>query len=190
MPPSNSDAHQFAAQAHAGQRDKSGKPYIRHVNRVAGAVDRRARQARDVDGSKIDPNQVLQAAYLHDVLEDTPTSTEDLAEAGYTAATIKMVQLLSKPDEGVSYAERITALIPSGNLGAILVKLSDQRGQCQRRAPASAREQPHGPVCCRHSAFERCRGCSRIHRALSAPTSDGPPMRFRVFHIGRVPSAG
>ncbi|KQO69774.1 HD domain-containing protein [Methylobacterium sp. Leaf89] len=125
MPPSNSDAHQFAAQAHAGQVDKGGKPYIRHVNRVAGAANDRAIHAFEVDGLKINPEHVLQAAYLHDVLKDTPTTAEDLVQAGYVPPVIRMVQLLSKKDEELSYAERIGALIQSGNLGAILIKLSD-----------------------------------------------------------------
>lgn len=125
MPPTNSDAHQFAAQAHAGQIDKAGKPYIRQVNRVAGATNDRAIHAFEIDGLKINPDQVLQAAYLHDVLEDTSTTAHDLAQAGYVPPVIRMVQLFSKTDEELSYAERIGALIQSGNLGAILIKLSD-----------------------------------------------------------------
>ena len=125
MPPTNSDAHQFAAQAHAGQIDKAGKPYIRHINRVAGATNDQAVHAFEVDGLKINPEHVLQAAYLHDILEDTPTTVEELVQAGYAPPVIKMVQLLSKTDEELSYAERISALIQSGNLGAILIKLSD-----------------------------------------------------------------
>ncbi|MCJ2083536.1 HD domain-containing protein [Methylobacterium sp. J-090] len=125
MPPSNSDAHQFAAQAHAGQVDKAGKPYIRHVNRVAGAASDRAIHAFEKDGLNINPDHVLQAAYLHDVLEDTPTTADDLLQAGYVPQVVKMVQLLSKTDEVVSYAERISTLIRSGNIGAILIKLSD-----------------------------------------------------------------
>lgn len=125
MPPTNFDTHQFAAQAHAGQVDKGGKPYIRHINRVAAAADKRARHALDVDGLKVDPEQVLQAAYLHDVIEDTKTTPEDLARAGYAPEVIEMVRLLTKTDEPMNYAERISALIETRNLGAILIKLSD-----------------------------------------------------------------
>lgn len=125
MPPTNFDTHQFAAQAHAGQVDKGGKPYIRHINRVAAAADKRARHALDVDGLKISPEHVLQAAYLHDVIEDTKTTPEDLARAGYAPEVIEMVRLLTKTDEPMNYAERISALIETRNLGAILIKLSD-----------------------------------------------------------------
>lgn len=122
---SNSDAHQFAAQAHAEQVDQGGKPYIRHVNRVAGAADIRARHALNVDALKIDPENVLQAAYLHDVLEDTATTADDLLRAGYEPKVVKMVELLTRSGEPMSYAERITALIETCNLGAILIKISD-----------------------------------------------------------------
>jgi (p)ppGpp synthase/HD superfamily hydrolase len=140
MPPSNSDAHQFAAQAHAGQVDKAGKPYIRHVNRVAGAASGRAIHALEKDGLNINPDHVLQAAYLHDVLEDTPTTAEDLLKAGYAPQVVKMVQLLSKSDEELSYAERIGTLIRSGNIGAILIKLSDNEdnARADRQLPTGA----------------------------------------------------
>ena len=122
--PSNYDAHQFAAEAHDGQVDQSGKPYIRHVNRVAGAADMRARHALNVDALKIDLDHVLQAAYLHDVLEDIAITADDLRLAGYEPNVVTMIELLKKSDE-LNYAEQITALIESRNLGAILVKISD-----------------------------------------------------------------
>jgi len=123
--PTNSDAHAFAAAAHAGQRDKAGWPYIEHVNRVAGAAATRAQHAQECDKLPISPNDVTQAAYLHDVLEDTPTTAEDLQQAGFSGATIEMVTLLTKPEDGSSYAERMAKLAAAGNLGALLIKLSD-----------------------------------------------------------------
>lgn len=138
MPPTNFDTHQFAAQAHAGQVDKRGKPYIRHINRVAAAADKRARHALEVDGLRINPEHVLQAAYLHDVLEDTPTSADDLVRAGYAPAVIEMVRLLTKTDEPMNYAERISVLIETRSLGAILIKLSDNEDNASiERAPSN-----------------------------------------------------
>ena len=133
--PTNSDAHTFAAAAHAGQRDTVGQPFIRHVNRVAGAAATRAQHARERDELRIEPDDVIQAAYLHDVLEDTPTTADDLQRAGFSETVIEMVRLLTKPDDGSSYAERIAALVASGNLGAILIKLSDNEDN--RRADRS-----------------------------------------------------
>ena len=51
------DALQIAARAHAGQKDKSGLPYINHPLRVMGRVEGEAAQI---------------VALLHDVLEDIP----------------------------------------------------------------------------------------------------------------------
>lgn len=55
-------ADQLAADAHAGQVDKGGKPYIEHVRRVAGYVDR-------------SDSYAIAAALLHDILEDTQTAS-------------------------------------------------------------------------------------------------------------------
>lgn len=123
--PTASEAHLFAANAHSGQMDQGGKPYIRHINRVAAAADARARHARLTDGLKVNPAAVLQAAYLHDVLEDTETTADALRQAGFAESVITMVELLTKTEEALSYAERISALIQSGNLGAILIRMSD-----------------------------------------------------------------
>jgi (p)ppGpp synthase/HD superfamily hydrolase len=119
------DARAFAAAAHAGQQDKAGLPYIRHVNRVAGGALFRAQHAQERDELAISPNDVIQAAYLHDVLEVTTTTVRDLQRAGFSAAVIEMVTQLPRSDDEVGFGERITMLAASGNLGALLIKLSD-----------------------------------------------------------------
>ena len=58
------EAFEMAFHAHAGQVDKAGQPYITHLVRVAAAVS--DRDARAV-------------ALLHDVVEDTAVTSEDLA---------------------------------------------------------------------------------------------------------------
>ena len=91
------DAHTFALTAHAGQLDKGGQPCMRHLERVANAALARAGHARLIDGLDLDPMRVMQAALLHDVLEDTPRTTADLHAAGFTADVITTVTLLTKP---------------------------------------------------------------------------------------------
>lgn len=54
-------AEEIARRAHAGQADKSGKPYIGHIERVAARV--KSDEAKCV-------------AWLHDVLEDTDVLPE------------------------------------------------------------------------------------------------------------------
>jgi (p)ppGpp synthase/HD superfamily hydrolase len=123
--PTNSDAHAFAAAAHAGQRDGAGLPFMRHVNRVAGAAFFRAQHAQERDELAISPQDVIQAAYLHDVLEDTPTTTRDLRRAGFSDVVVDMVNLLTEPEDRSSFAERTAKLTASRNLGALLIKMSD-----------------------------------------------------------------
>jgi guanosine-3',5'-bis(diphosphate) 3'-pyrophosphohydrolase len=66
------EAVSFAARAHQGQKRKDGRtPYVAHVFRVCLVV-------RHVFG--IDDPRALMAAALHDVIEDTGTDFDDLAE--------------------------------------------------------------------------------------------------------------
>ncbi|MDR7039943.1 (p)ppGpp synthase/HD superfamily hydrolase [Methylobacterium sp. BE186] len=123
--PSIFEAHSFAITAHAGQIDKGGQPYIRHLERVANAAVKRAGHARAVDRLAIDPMEVMQAAILHDVLEDTPRTEADLAAAGFSAPVIATVKILTKPVQRTPYPERTAAVIASGSLAAILIKMSD-----------------------------------------------------------------
>src|SRR5256885_6651240 len=90
------DAIQFARRAHEGQLDKSGRPYIGHPLRVMGRV--RGDRARMV-------------AVLHDVVEDTGVTTEDLARAGCPADVLRAVEAISKrPGEDPEvYLARVAA---------------------------------------------------------------------------------
>ena len=99
--------------AHHGQTDKSGAPYIDHVNRVALAL-------RDDLRAGI-------VAWLHDVLEDAPISAEDLRRLGFSAATVASVVLVSRLLKGQPYRQYIHALRTSGDAVAIAVKVADLR---------------------------------------------------------------
>ena len=85
--PTASDARLFAANAHSGQMDQGGTPYVQHTDRVAAAAVTRTRHARQTDGPEAGPVAVPQAAYLHDVLEDTPVTAADLRQAGASHAS-------------------------------------------------------------------------------------------------------
>ena len=62
------EALEFARQAHEGQlRKYTAEPYIEHPIRVAATV-------RKVEHTP----EMICAAYLHDVVEDTPVSSEDI----------------------------------------------------------------------------------------------------------------
>jgi guanosine-3',5'-bis(diphosphate) 3'-pyrophosphohydrolase len=63
------DAFNFAYQLHEGQKRASGEPYIAHPIAVAGLL-------RDLGGS----SAVIAAGFLHDVVEDTEVTVQELEE--------------------------------------------------------------------------------------------------------------
>jgi GTP diphosphokinase / guanosine-3',5'-bis(diphosphate) 3'-diphosphatase len=89
-------AIEIAAHAHAGQVDKAGAPYIFHPLRLMLAVD--GVHAR-------------MAAVLHDVVEDTPLTFDDLLREGFPAEVVDAVRALTKlPGEGrIAAAHRAAA---------------------------------------------------------------------------------
>ena len=100
-------AVRLAAEAHEGQVDKSGLPYILHPLRVMAGVD-------DLEAKMV--------AVLHDVLEDTAVTVEQLREAGFSSAVIAGVLSVTHGD-GEDYADYVVRA-KADPLGR-LVKLSD-----------------------------------------------------------------
>ena len=76
-------AIEIAARAHAGQKDKSGAPYILHPIRVLLGV-----QSLD--------EQIV--AVLHDIVEDTDVSFQALKESGFSETVVSAVRALTKQD--------------------------------------------------------------------------------------------
>ncbi|MES2934430.1 MAG: HD domain-containing protein [Pseudomonadota bacterium] len=74
-------AIEIAANAHAGQVDKVGQPYISHPLRIMLAV--RTLNER-------------MAAVLHDVVEDTTVTFDDLSAEGFAAEVIEAIRALTK----------------------------------------------------------------------------------------------
>src|SRR5215475_5917412 len=71
-------AYEVGALAHAGQTRKSGEPYITHPVAVAGILAELGMDA-----------ETIVAAILHDTLEDTPLSREEIESAfGPTVAAL------------------------------------------------------------------------------------------------------
>lgn len=100
-------AQSLAAKVHASQKDKGGNPYINHIEGVAAGVE-------SVEAKTV--------AYLHDVLEDTVTTEDDLKKEGFPAEIIEAVKTLTKyKDE--TYEEFIKRV--GKNPLATKVKLSD-----------------------------------------------------------------
>ena len=73
-------AERLAVKAHAGQVDKAGAPYIDHPRRVAARLD-------TDDGRAV--------AWLHDVIEDTIVTANDLRRAGLPDRVLAAVEALT-----------------------------------------------------------------------------------------------
>ena len=102
-----SKARKLAENAHSGQLDKAGAPYLGHVRRVVDRVDGGVEKA---------------VARLHDVIEDTKLGELDLMEAGMPKEVIAAVLAIThRPHEPrVDYYARVRA-----NRYALAVKLAD-----------------------------------------------------------------
>lgn len=104
-------AIQIATTAHSGQTDRDGEAYILHPLTV---------------GLMGNTDEERCAGFLHDVLEDTDTSPEELIEKGIPASVVNAVKLLThdKTEDYFSYIQRV---IDSGNPIALHVKHNDLR---------------------------------------------------------------
>lgn len=101
----------LATNAHAGQFDKGGNPYILHPLKVMHYL-------------KTEDEELQCIALLHDVVEDTNTTWADLETIGCTERVISAVKALTKLP-GQSYDEYKEAVF--ANKDAMLVKLCDLR---------------------------------------------------------------
>lgn len=93
--------------AHKDQVDKAGLPYVFHPFHLA-------EQMLDEDTTVV--------ALLHDVLEDTEITLDEIREAGYGEEILEALQLLCHEDD-VPYMEYIKRL--QSNRIARIVKLAD-----------------------------------------------------------------
>lgn len=103
-------AKDLATTAHAGTYDKSGKPYILHPTFVAGLV-------ADATGDE----ELVAAAWLHDVVEDTDITIEHLRANGFSERTISTVAAVTRKD-GETYSEFIARIV---DRDAAIVKMAD-----------------------------------------------------------------
>lgn len=100
-------ALQIAVQAHAGQKDKNGAAYIFHPIRVMMRC--------------VTPTAKM-AALLHDVVEDTAVTLEQLRAEGFSEELLATVRLLTHTPE-VSYDDYVEEI--AKDRFALEVKIAD-----------------------------------------------------------------
>jgi len=100
-------AIEIATKAHAGQVDKSGNPYILHPLRVMLACESEIERI---------------CAVLHDVIEDTPITLEDIKKQGFSDEIIDVLDCLTRRG-GESYDNFIDRILLNDT--ACHVKLAD-----------------------------------------------------------------
>lgn len=107
--PLTKKALRLCFKAHRDQLDKSGIPYVFHPFHVAESM----------------PDEITTTvALLHDVVEDTDYTLEDLAAMGFPPVVTDALALMTH-DDAVPYLDYVAAL--KSNPVARCVKLSDLR---------------------------------------------------------------
>ena len=102
-------AYEIAKKAHLGQVDKAGEDYIKHPEKVASFV-------------KTDEEKAV--AYLHDVIEDTELTLEDLNKYDFSKEVLEAVDIITKK-RGEDYQSYLNSV--KKNKLARAVKLADLR---------------------------------------------------------------
>lgn len=116
-------AYKFAKEAHSGIRRRSGEPYILHPIAVAGIVSREMGLG----------STSICAALLHDVVEDTDYTVEDI-EQHFGAKIAQLVDGLTKISGGIFgdkaslQAENFRKLLltMSEDIRVVLIKMADR----------------------------------------------------------------
>lgn len=115
-------ALELAIQKHKNQKDKSGKPYILHPLHVMETVKS--------DDAKI-------VAVLHDIIEDTDVTEEDLLNAGLSKHIVDAIVILtrSRDEDYMDYVKNL-----SSNPLAKEVKLADLQHNMDLRRLSTLKE--------------------------------------------------
>ena len=101
---------QIALDAHKGQKDLDGKPAILHPLAVG------------LMGSNDDAE--IKAGFLHDVVEDSDLTIDDLRRKGVDEDVLEALELLTH-DKETDYFEYVYRIAHSGNYTAIHTKIND-----------------------------------------------------------------
>lgn len=106
-----------ARMAHRGQIDKSGNDYAEHCRAVA-----------EITANSLNPFSILfedavVAAWLHDVVEDTPLSLSDLRELGFSEVSVAAVGLLTVAEGVESHEDNLVRTREAEGLAGVVARV-------------------------------------------------------------------
>ena len=121
-------ALRIATAAHAGQLDRDGYPAILHPLTV---------------GLMGHTDEEKMAGFLHDVVEDTSVTFDNLIEEAIPIGVVNAIRLLTHGKES-DYYDYIQGIIESGNPIALQVKYNDLKHNFERGKAHPDLQQKHG----------------------------------------------
>jgi len=134
-------ALQIAVQAHAGQLDRGGNPSILHPLTV---------------GLMGNTDEEKMAGFLHDVVEDSNLTCDDLLQQGIPLGIVNAVKLLTHTSD-LTYNEYIQRIVDSGNPIALQVKYNDLKHNYARGKDFPELQAKHGTALKKvEQAIEHC----------------------------------
>jgi RelA/SpoT family (p)ppGpp synthetase len=173
-------AHEFSARAHQGQRRLSGEPYISHPLSVA----------RIVAGMHMNTESIV-AAILHDVIEDTPTAKEQIAElfgaeVAYLVDGVSKLTQISFESRREAQAENFRKMLLAmvQDIRVIIIKLADRLHNMRTIAacPAEARRRIAHETLEIYAPIANRLGMNRIRTELQElGFAVYCPLRYRVL---------
>ena len=156
-------ALRIATAAHAGQLDRDGYPVILHPLTV-GLMGH-------TDEEKI-------AGFLHDVVEDSDITFDDLLKEGIPTGIVNAVRLLTH-EKGTDYFDYVQRIIDSGNPIALQVKYNDLQHNYSRGKAYPELQAKHGKALEMVKAtIEECSKVDLYH----APSN--PEIEVGIFACG------
>jgi guanosine-3',5'-bis(diphosphate) 3'-pyrophosphohydrolase len=130
----SAQALHYATKAHEGQFRSDGSPYIKHPERVAEFV-RKFKKSKNLDA-------LISAAFLHDTIEDTDTTHEDLEKmfGGLIASLVK--ELTSDKDKikEIGKTDYLAQKMAKMSSWGLVIKLADRLDNVQDIATAKTPE--------------------------------------------------
>lgn len=157
-------ALRIATTAHAGQLDRDGYPVILHPLTV---------------GLMGHTDEEKMAGFLHDVVEDSDYTFEQLLHEGIPVGVVNALRLLTH-EKGTDYFRYVQNIIDSGNPIALQVKHNDLKHNYARGKAYPDLQVKHGKAL--RMVTAAIEACSKVDLYQAPPTT--PHLEVGIFACG------